>query len=48
MGLIATDRLKWTLKAGLTDLEKYNAGFLSGDLTEFKRIRKLRLEKASR
>jgi hypothetical protein len=48
MGLITTDRLKWTLKAGLTDLEKYNAGFLTGELKEFKRIRKLRLEKASR
>ncbi len=48
MGLITTDRLKWTLKAGLTDLEKYNAGFLTGELEEFKRIRKLRLEKASR
>jgi len=29
MGLITTDRLKWTLKAGLADLEKYNLGFLT-------------------
>ena len=48
MGLITTDRFKWTLKAGLTDLEKYNIGFLTNDLQEFKRIRKSRLEKASR
>jgi hypothetical protein len=48
MGLITTERLKWTLKVGLTDLEKYHAGFLTGELEEFQRIRKLRLEKASR
>ena len=45
MGLITTDRFKWTLNAGLDDLEKYNSGFLRGHLKEFKRIRKLRLEK---
>jgi hypothetical protein len=47
MGLINTDKLKWTISAGRIDLEKYNIGFLTGDLKEFKRIRELRIKKAS-